>query len=335
MSWVIYTGNRCGIHLECPMQLKQIIPFLKAGVVIALLPGLIWLGSCKKGNNGMVRAQINYTGQDTIPGPPGLLDTTRHTQFGDFVASITPDSFSGKFRNIRFQDEWDNNARPFIMELIDNNADLNDPQRYADFSSGSQVELFPRIFWANPSNKAVDGKTFRLTYFYWNIHWFHQVFSLPSAYDGVPLMQFGREFNYTSEQGGWARRGLRIRSDHYPLMDPMFGNPPGELPQLFVFGNTDSSFVFNMEYLPAGNSKDNPEGGTSNQPIIRSHQYQPLDFNYSEIRDLNVRAVVSFDFADLIHIYAGRDNKPYTYDDVFVYAPRFWERLKVRVVQVE
>jgi hypothetical protein len=45
--------------------------------------------------------------------------------------------------------------------------------------------------------------------------------------------------------------------------------------------------------------------------------------------------VVSFDFADLIHIYAGRDNKPYTYDDVFVYAPRFWERLKVRVVQVE
>jgi hypothetical protein len=38
-----------------------------------------------------------------------------------------------------------------------------------------------------------------------------------------------------------------------------------------------------------------------------------------------------FDTHNLIQIYAGEDNIPYTSDDVFIYAPNFWERIQVSV----
>jgi len=40
---------------------------------------------------------------------------------------------------------------------------------------------------------------------------------------------------------------------------------------------------------------------------------------------------MTFDINNLIQIYAGADNIPYTSDDIFVYAPRFWERLSVNL----
>jgi hypothetical protein len=38
---------------------------------------------------------------------------------------------------------------------------------------------------------------------------------------------------------------------------------------------------------------------------------------------------MSFNITDLIQIYAGQDNIAYTFDDIFVYAPNFWERISV------
>jgi hypothetical protein len=38
---------------------------------------------------------------------------------------------------------------------------------------------------------------------------------------------------------------------------------------------------------------------------------------------------------NLIQIYAGQDNIPYTSDDIFVYAPNFWERLSVSLIKKE
>jgi hypothetical protein len=42
-------------------------------------------------------------------------------------------------------------------------------------------------------------------------------------------------------------------------------------------------------------------------------------------------SIISFDTENLIHVYAGMDNKPYTTDDIFVYAPNYWERLHVKL----
>jgi len=34
---------------------------------------------------------------------------------------------------------------------------------------------------------------------------------------------------------------------------------------------------------------------------------------------------------NIIHVYAGADNIPYTSDDVIVFEPKFWERIYVDV----
>lgn len=287
--------------------------------------------ACKKSNNGKVTAEIQY--RPELPeGPTGELDSLRYQGLGTYIGSITPDSFKGKFYTIRFQDNYTEDA--FLMELIENNIPYQSPKRLADFTSGNEVVLEPQIFYANPSNKAIKSKDFKLLYFYWDLAWFHQVFQLPTAYDGVGLMSFRDEFSYNNmERKGPARNNLTVRCDHYPMMDTLYGYPPGEIPRLYVFGNTDSSFIFNKEHNTVGYSKDNPMSSSTNAPIFRSNKYEAINFRYSEIDDLTIRATVTFDFNDLIQIYAGRDNIPYTFDDLFVYAPRFWERLKVKVVQ--
>ncbi len=40
-----------------------------------------------------------------------------------------------------------------------------------------------------------------------------------------------------------------------------------------------------------------------------------------------MNGVLSFDTNGLIQVYAGADNIPFTSDDIFVYAPKFWERI--------
>jgi hypothetical protein len=44
-----------------------------------------------------------------------------------------------------------------------------------------------------------------------------------------------------------------------------------------------------------------------------------------------MNGILSINTQDLIQVYAGADNVPYTRDDIFVYAPRFWERISSRL----
>lgn len=296
------------------------------------LPALLFHASCKgDSKDTIIRADMVYTGSDTVAGPPGADDTARYTQFGAYIGSLTPRVFKGKFRTIRFQDVW-KSEDAMLMEMIDNNAPDNDTQRYAVFSSGSEVRLYPKIYWANKGGRVKD-KQVGFAYFYWDLQWFYQLLDLPAAYNGVELQQFQTEFNYIPNKGGKAQRDGSLSSDHYPFIDPIFGNPPGEMPSLFAFGNTDSTFVYNLELQPVGNNINNPMGGLGTQPIIRSNRYNPLQFVYSEGETMDIRAVVTFDYQNLVQMYAGPDGQAYTRDDVLVYAPRFWERLQVRVEQ--
>ncbi len=310
---------------------KQLLLFPLTAALV-----LYGLESCKKDrgkNTTSIRANFTYTGADTVPGPP-QADTAKYTQFGTYIGSITPNLFKGKFNTIRFQDVW-KSQDAVLMELIDNNSSVDDPLRYAVFSDGQQIELQPKIYWANTTDRKVTGKQVRFDYFYWDLKWFFQGMQLPSGYQGVKLHQFVNEFNYTLNNGGPAQTGLQLNSDHYPFIDPLFGTAPGEMPSNYVFGNTDSTFIYNLELRPVGNNKDSPMGGFGTQPIIRSNKYEPLNFIYSEGEEMNIRAVVTFDYENLIQMYAGMDNVPFTSDDVFVYAPRFWERLNVRVEQLK
>lgn len=66
--------------------------------------------------------------------------------------------------------------------------------------------------------------------------------------------------------------------------------------------------------------------------IVRSNSYNPITLQAIPTGEtITVSGTMSFNISNLIQIYAGADNIPYTFDDIFVYAPNFWERLSVNI----
>ncbi|MGE5457272.1 MAG: hypothetical protein ACM3RX_02845 [Methanococcaceae archaeon] len=62
--------------------------------------------------------------------------------------------------------------------------------------------------------------------------------------------------------------------------------------------------------------------------LIRSHKYNNMIHNSpAEGETIVMNGTLSFDTRNLIQICTGSDRIPYTGDDVFVYAPNFWERI--------
>jgi hypothetical protein len=105
----------------------------------------------------------------------------------------------------------------------------------------------------------------------------------------------------------------------------------------FYFGNTDFTFVVNPNAEGILLSENNPainedaHGGTRTL-IIRSNQYTNAIYHAPDAGEtLTMSGIVSFNTTGLIQVYAGADNEPYTRDDVFVYAPEFWERISSRL----
>jgi hypothetical protein len=91
-----------------------------------------------------------------------------------------------------------------------------------------------------------------------------------------------------------------------------------------VLGNTDSTFIYSSN----GTSKDDPLG--TKGLIIRSNKFNSITLKAIPEGEMRtITGIMTYYINDLIQIYAGKDNIPYTYDDVFVYAPRFWERISV------
>ena len=67
--------------------------------------------------------------------------------------------------------------------------------------------------------------------------------------------------------------------------------------------------------------------------IIRSNKYNMVTINTpGEGETVQMTATICFNTKNLIQIYAGQDNVPYTSDDVFIYAPNFWERIIANLI---
>jgi len=94
----------------------------------------------------------------------------------------------------------------------------------------------------------------------------------------------------------------------------------------YVFGNTDSTFIFYSDQHVS--TVDNPQGQIGY--IVRSNKYNTITISaIPDEETKTIKGTMSFNTTDLIQLYAGQDNIPYTYDDIFVYAPNFWERISV------
>lgn len=69
-----------------------------------------------------------------------------------------------------------------------------------------------------------------------------------------------------------------MKINHFPFTDHL-SNPVSGYPSAFVFGNCDSTFLFNTEGNVIPNSVNWPFGGSTINPIIRSNKYSPIVLN--------------------------------------------------------
>lgn len=293
------------------------IPLVLAGVLLMIT----WTG-CKKG--GKIDHTIRYTTDKNafraIMGP----EDTAYTDFGSYVTSITPYSFKAKMNIMCYQDNWQS---AHMISYIDGHD--NDPRfeiaLYADFSGNMQVQPDPILYSTDMRDGVFEQKKVTFDYFIFVPYYINVEFVLPAAYNNVALDMLSKEYDTI-------RKSNICKTTEFNLIKFIFAKYP-KVPGGYVFGNTDSTFIFNKEGLSMPDSKDRPFGGPNyTAPVIRSNHYSPTTVTMPDGGEtIEMASTLSYNIENLIQIYAGKDNKPYTKDDMFVYAPRYWERLKVKL----
>lgn len=301
---------------------------------------IVLLISCSKGGELVCSMTYNLANQ-TKAGfeTKSYSASDRYTQFGDYITSVTPNKFLIKFLSLKLCSTWEHQNDN--LEIIDNNKlDWTSTERIADFSQNSTVNI--AITGNVPTN-------LEMIYLFSIPMFYYQEFELPQQYADYTINQaghanlaclsFGSEnIDYPAANSGigGVKEGCTIKGSNNPLMAPIFdenwndaildgfpGNFP-EWPKTIVMGNTDTTFI----YHSTGTCKDDPLGTKGD--IIRSNKFTPITLNaIPDGETKTMTGIMTFNTTDLIQIYAGKDNIPYTYDDVFVYAPRFWERISV------
>lgn len=297
----------------------------------------LFISGCNKHDDenfvpGKIETQVSYQGASAkkIAAYKEKEDSL-YTGFGDYITSLTPQVFKAKFICIRFVDDLQVINQ---MELLDNNLSYNDPLKYADFTGNSSVTMNPTLGGNLTNEGASFGTTTLFKYFYFRVEYFYQEVQLPAQYSDIDtLNQFN--FGTASNEEDWNQvysslsnnvLKARYRLFLYPLYEHI-----QRLPDAFVFGGTDSSYVLNLFTDPHDYPNNLPYDGDY---IVRSKKYTPITFVPSDESDKTtlIKATLAFDYNNLIQVYAGVDNIPYTKDDVFLYEPFFYDRLMVNVI---
>ena len=303
---------------------------MKKVIVFFILATLFF--SCKKEKSGTMLFSMKYT---TGAKSSKSITTTKayYTGFGDYITSVSPHLFLGKFGMLGFQKTYGTTEPLSQLLFINGNMSDDDPLKIADFSNNAEVSFSPDLgcLMNDHFEFVTDQITFE--YFFFDLLYFYQEVDLPSQYNSVNIAMFNG--NYCNQQY-WSdsvkvNNVLKIK--HHPLIYNIFNTTNG-WPSAYIFGNCDSTFVYNLEgnEVP-GNSLHFPFGGSTILQIVRSNKYSPVVINTpGNGETVKMNATVSFNTENLIQIYAGADNIPYTSDDIFIYAPNFWERIMVKVI---
>jgi hypothetical protein len=162
-------------------------------------------------------------------------------------------------------------------------------------------------------------------YFIFVPYYINLEFVLPDAYKSIKPNMLNIEYDSVN------KRNI-CKTTEFNLIKNIFSKYP-KVPGGYVFGNTDSTFIYNKEGLSMEDSKDRPFGGPNYmQPVIRSTKFTPTTVTMPDDgSSIEMISTLSYNTEALVRIYAGKDNVPYNEDDIFVYAPRYWERLKVKL----
>ena len=291
---------------------RQILLFTLAFLVFS---------SCKKGGN--ITHQIVYTTDKNAFRMLGGTDTT-HEGFGAYITSITPSAFKAKMNIMAYQDFWNSEH---MISYIDGHD--NDPRfeiaLYADFTGNAEVKPTPILYSTDMWDGVFKQKQVTLNYFIFVPYYINVDFYLPPAYTGKQLNQFTTTYDSIQKR-------MFCKTTEFALIKDLYAQN-AKVPGGFAFGNTDSTFIFNKEGFSLEDGPDKPFGGPNyTQPIIRSNHYTPTTITMPDGGEtIEMISTLSYNTEGIIQVYAGKDNVAYTQDDVFVYAPRYWERLKVKL----
>ncbi len=298
-----------------------------------LITTTLLLGCDKDKVNGNIRHRVQYTTANAGIKTVASATDGRYTQFGDYITSVTPYKYTSKIGLMCYQDNWDlNDNSTHLISYVDGHD--NDPRyemaTYADFSNNQEVEITPILYSKDMMGGVFEQKEVTFKYFNFGPEYLYQEVEIPVEYKDITINQFNETYNerYYNDS---VKSGNILKIKHIPFITRLFPFENG-YPSAYVFGNTDSSFVYNKEGKTVLPSEHWPFGGSTINPIIRSNKYiaktvtMPTDGNTIEMV-----STISFDTQNLIQIYAGQDNIPYTSDDIFLYAPNYWERLIVKL----
>lgn len=318
--------------------------FLKNTCLSMILLTLLFIGSCKKKDGvGKFLHVVNYTtNQSAFRQQKGNEDST-YKGFGSYITSITPKRFSAKLNIMNYMDHWDlMSNKTHMIGYLTTNTDSGEISQYADFSGNKAVFFKPSLGGQdivytdeNRTEAMFTQKSLTFSYFTLVYYYFYQELDLPEQYRDIRLEQFNRYYNEwikphyggTYYNSDTMKFGTLLKSRSAPFTEKMDYKS-----NVIIFGNTDSTFLFNKDRKTISASENYTLGGTSQMVVIRSHRFSPVTINTpAEGETRQLYSTVVFDTENLIQLYSGADNIPYTADDVFIYAPRFWERIKVKL----
>lgn len=284
--------------------------------------------ACKKDDEiGTLKHKLEFK---TAPTSRNTLSDSVYTQFGQYITSVTPDVFTAKLNFLFYKDAW-GSADEVMFSYVDgqNGAQGVEISVFVDFSNNQILEIEPIIY-----QKEMLPEIINLVYFTFGPYYLYQEFNLPAEYDTITLNQFNayyQEFLGMGQGGSQyycdsVKFGTLVKTRYAPLIVPIWGQ---QYPSLVLFGNTDSTFIFNEDHNEVQTGPDYPIA-PGNESVIRSHKFTSQEVVMpvnDEVKTMH--SVMSFDTQNLIQIYAGADNIPYTSDDIIVYAPNYWERINV------
>jgi hypothetical protein len=272
-------------------------------------------------NNGMVAQKPSaHTQSETL-----------YTQFGDYITSVTPKTINAYMRFLFAQ------SKLSVANFVQGFDNTRPPELFVDFSASQEITVTPQIMtydistddgtykWIASGKYAESEITF--TYFCFIPYYFYQEIELPAEYTNVELNEFNRYYDVSPyipagvmsyyDVGGQyscssVKTGNLLKVDYFPLIMQNDGNKVR-----FNFGTLGSDAI---KYID--NETSTEISGTFT-PITLT---MPKEGETKELY-----STVSLNTSNLIQIYAGSDNIPYTSDDIIVYAPEYWNRLSIKM----
>lgn len=282
-----------------------------------IMIGIYLFFGCKKEKYGNTRQEIRVTTDAYSAKLKSLqqVNENKYTQFGDFITTITPSGFIGELTAVRFHDDTiQSNSGGSFMTI----AGLSVGNITADFTNNATISVIPVINGNLIENPDGQGASFRedVTFkFLWVGMGLKQVIELPAEYTNIQLSQFYPPFSQ--------KVGNILTTELKPLYEPV-----NDLSQLsngiqIYFGMTDSTYITEGTIL-----------GNSWSRYIRSSHFKEWTMTPPQPEQTKTYiSTIGFPNENIIQIYAGADNLPYTSDDIIVMEPKFWERIYVDVTE--